>query len=185
MHASVLAEPGALLEREYEVERVRAAVRGVGRRDGVVLVIEGAAGIGKSRLLEVGRARGSELGFRVLGARATELEQGFPFGVVRQLFERLISEADGADRDRWLAGAAGLAAQLLSLPPPGLPQPRSAEPASEDLSYAWQHGLYWLASNLSADAPLVLAVDDLQWCDAVSVRALALSPAGWPGRLSG
>jgi predicted ATPase len=35
------------------------------------------------------------------------------------------------------------------------------------------HGLYWLASNLSADSPLVLMVDDLQWCDAQSVRALA------------
>src|SRR5439155_12294448 len=39
--------------------------------------------------------------------------------------------------------------------------------------FAWQHGLYWLASNLSADCPLVLIVDDLQWCDAPSVRALA------------
>jgi predicted ATPase len=33
--------------------------------------------------------------------------------------------------------------------------------------------LYWLASNLAADAPLALVVDDLQWCDAPSVRALA------------
>ena len=40
-------------------------------------------------------------------------------------------------------------------------------------NYAWQHGLYWLASNVSSDSPLVLVVDDLQWCDAQSVRALA------------
>ena len=45
-------------------------------------------------------------------------------------------------------------------------------PAS-DPGYAWQHGLYWLASNLSADSPLVLVVDDLQWCDPPSARALA------------
>ena len=42
-----------------------------------------------------------------------------------------------------------------------------------DPGYAWQHGLYWLACNLSADSPLVLLVDDLQWCDAPSARALA------------
>ena len=50
--------------------------------------------------------------------------------------------------------------------------PAQGPPAS-DPGYAWQHGLYWLASNLSADSPLALVVDDLQWCDAPSARALA------------
>ena len=172
MH-EVLAEPGALLERELEVELVRGALRAAGRREGVAVVIEGPAGIGKSRLLETGRARGSDLGFRVLSARATELEQGFPFGVIRQLFERLISEAEGADRGRWLSGAAALAADLLTGAPMIVPPASSPGPAPDDLSYAWQHGLYWLASNLSTDSPLLLAVDDLQWCDAPSARALA------------
>jgi DNA-binding CsgD family transcriptional regulator len=173
MFESVLAEPGALLEREHEVERVRGALRAVGRRDGLVVVIEGAAGIGKSRLLEIARTRGSELGYRVVGARATELEQGFPFGVVRQLFERLISDADGDERDRWLSGAAALAADVLTGAPTVVPPPPSPGPAADDPSYAWQHGLYWLASNLAADTPTVLAIDDLQWCDAPSARALA------------
>jgi DNA-binding CsgD family transcriptional regulator len=172
MNESVLAEPGALLERELEVERVRGALRAVGRREGVVVVIEGPPGIGKSRLLEIGRTRASDLGFRVLSARATELEQGFPFGVIRQLFDRLITEAESADRDRWLSGAAALAADLLIGAPTVVPPGSSPGPGSDDPTYAWQHGLYWLASNLSADSPLVLAVDDVQWCDASSIRAL-------------
>ncbi|MBV8948872.1 MAG: AAA family ATPase [Solirubrobacterales bacterium] len=173
MPESVLVEPDALLEREAEVERVRGALRAVGRREGVVIVIEGAAGIGKSRLLEIARARGADLGFRVLSARGTELEQGFPFGAVRQLFERLIGEADGAERDRWLSGAAGLAADVVTGIPTSMPPAPVPGPAADDPSYAWQHGLYWLASNLSADSPLVLAVDDFQWCDAPSARAIA------------
>src|SRR5579884_4108631 len=173
MNESVLAQPDALLERELEVQRVRGALRAVGRREGVVLVIEGPPGIGKSRLLEVGCTRASDLGFRVLSARATELEQGFPFGVVRQLFERLITESDSAERDRWLSGAAALAADPLTGAPMLVPPAPTPGPASEDPSYAWQHGLYWLASNLSADSPLVLSVDDVQWCDAPSTRALA------------
>jgi hypothetical protein len=72
----------------------------VGRREGGILVIEGTGGIGKSRLVEMARAWGSDLGFCVLSARATELEQGFPFGVVRQLFERLLTEADATERAR-------------------------------------------------------------------------------------
>src|SRR5450755_1123792 len=43
MDQSVVAGPAMLLEREHEVERVRAALRAVGRRDGGIVVIEGAA----------------------------------------------------------------------------------------------------------------------------------------------
>jgi DNA-binding CsgD family transcriptional regulator len=166
MNHSAVAQPGVLLEREHELERLRAALRAVGQQRGGVLVIEGAAGMGKSRLLETARVRASELGVSVLNARATELEQGFPFGVVRQLFERTLLEADAGERDRWLAGAAALASDVLTgAPAQGL--------SAGDPGYAWRHGLYWLASNLSADSPLALVVDDLQWCDAPSVHALA------------
>lgn len=116
MDQTALALPEALLEREDEVERVRGAVRAGGQQAGVALIVEGTAGIGKSRLLEVARVRATELGLRVLNARATELEQGFPFGVIRQLFERALLEADAGERGRWLAGAAALAAELLTEP---------------------------------------------------------------------
>ncbi len=173
MHTLAGTGPAALLERELELEHAHAALRAVGQREGSVLVIEGAAGIGKSRLLETARARAVQLGFRVLSARATELEQGFPFGVVRQLFERLVAEADEDERQRWLSGAATLAGEVLTGAPVPAPGGPVAGSAGGDLAYAWQHGLYWLASNLSSDAPLVLAVDDLQWIDRPSARALA------------
>ena len=107
MDQSALARPTALLEREHELERVQVALRAAGRRAGGALVIEGAAGMGKSRLLDVARARASDLGLRVLSARATELEQGFPFGVVRQLFERPLLEADAGERDALARGSGG------------------------------------------------------------------------------
>ena len=173
MNESALVEPAGLLERERELERVDAALEAVGQRRGRVLVIEGAPGIGKSRLLEAGSLRGIDLGVHVLSARATELEQGFPFGVVRQLFERTLLEADAGERDRWLDGAASLAADVL-LDAPATPGTALAQgPTSSDPGYARQHGVYWLASNLAAESPLVLMLDDLQWCDAPSARALA------------
>jgi DNA-binding CsgD family transcriptional regulator len=173
MDRSALVEPGALLEREPELERVSAVVRALGRRTGGVLVIEGAPGMGKSSLLDEARTRASELGFRVLSARATELEQGFPYGVMRQLFERLLLEADGGERDGWLGGAAALAAEVVTGAPPRASLASSPGPSAGDLGYAWQHGLYWLASNVATGSPLVLVVDDLQWCDRPSARALA------------
>jgi len=168
MDTSAVARPVALLEREHEVERIRAVLRAAGRRDGGALMIEAAPGMGKSRLLDEARGCAREFGLRLFHARGTELERGFPFGVVRQLFERALLEADGGERDRWLAGAAGLAADLLT----GAPAAPAAD-AAADPSYAWQHGLYWLASNMAADTPVVLVVDDLQWCDASSARWLS------------
>ena len=173
MDLSVAAQPAALLEREQEIEHVRTALRAVGQRVGVTLVIEGAAGVGKSRLLHEARVRAAGLGFRVLGARATELEQGFPYGVMLQLFERLLVEADGGERERWFAGAASLAADLLTGASAATPVGAARNWSEGDPGYAWQHGLYWLTSNVSTDSPLVLMVDDLQWCDAPSARALA------------
>jgi hypothetical protein len=66
-----------------------------------------------------------------------------------------------------------LAAEVLTVAPTSASVAPAPGPAAGDSGYAWQHGLYWLASNLSADSPLVLVVDDLQWCDAPSARALA------------
>jgi len=54
---------------------------------GRVLLVEGPAGIGKSRLLEELRAHAQDSGTLALTARGGELEREFPFGVVRQLLE--------------------------------------------------------------------------------------------------
>src|SRR6201989_2936001 len=132
MDQQVLVESTTLLEREHELERVRGALRAVGQRAGGVLAIEGPPGIGKSRLLIEPRSRGEQRGLRILTARATELEQGYPFGVVRQLFERARLEADEEARELGLSGAAALAADVLGVASTAAPE-ASAGPATGDL----------------------------------------------------
>ena len=58
-------------------------------------------------------------------------------------------EADADERERWLAGAAALAAEVLTRGRCPGRRRRRARAASERPGYAWQHGLYWLASNIS------------------------------------
>src|SRR6185295_6950044 len=50
-----------------------------------LLVVEGPAGMGKTRLLNAARTAGAAKGLRVLTGRASPLEREFGFGIVRDL----------------------------------------------------------------------------------------------------
>jgi DNA-binding CsgD family transcriptional regulator len=126
-------------------------------------LFEGPAGIGKTVLLGEAGVRASGRGFRVVTGRGGELETDFPYGVVRQLLEPALRSAGSSRRERWLAGAAGLASSAVLGPDPG-------SAVLVDPYFAVVHGLYWLVCNLAADAPLVLLVDDVHWSDAPSLR---------------
>ena len=131
-------------------------------------VVEGSAGIGKSSILSEARARGAVAGMTVLTARGTEIERSFSYGVVRQLFERLVAQSDQAARSRLLDGAAAHAGRLFSAE-----QPPGQLRAGEDDAFALVHGLYWLALNLAEERPLLISIDDLQWADEASLRWVA------------
>jgi DNA-binding SARP family transcriptional activator len=149
-----------LVERDTELGVIAEAVEDVRRGGSQVLVVEGPAGIGKSRLLVEARTLAQQQGMPVLLARGSQLERSFGFGGVRQLFEPML--VDPAERERLLSGAAASARGVFE----------EVEQRA-DGSFAVLHGLYWLTVNLAADGPLVLAVDDLQWCDSGSLRFLA------------
>ena len=156
---------GELLEREVELAAIEALI-GDPLDAGRLLAIEGPPGIGKTSLLAATKARAQEGDMQVLGARGSELERAFSYGVVRQLFEPLLSHEPADERAELLAGAAALAAPLFD------PAELESEPDT-DVSLATLHGLYWLTANVAARGPVVLAIDDLHWCDAASLRWLA------------
>ena len=68
------------------------------------VLVEGPAGIGKTRLLLEGVRLATAAGTRVLSARGSQLERSFGFGAVRQLFEPCTR--DPARREALLGGAA-------------------------------------------------------------------------------
>jgi AAA ATPase domain len=150
-----------LLDRERELRALDDLVEAAAGGEARVVLVDGAAGIGKTRLVAEARRRAEAAGMRALPA-GSELEREFAFGVVRQLFEPLLSDPD--ERTRALAGAAETAEPVFSAP---------AGADAADSSFAALHGLCWLAVNPTAEAPLALVVDDLHWCD----RGPAFDPA--------
>ena len=154
-----------LHEREAEVARLQAVLADTPRGKGQILLIEGLAGIGKTRLLQEAGAIASSRGFAVLAARGGELERDFGFGIVRQLLEPVLARAGPREREELLSGAAGLAEPVFS-------DTGEATAAIGDPVNAVLHGLYWLIANLSERVPVLLAIDDYHWADGPSQRFL-------------
>jgi hypothetical protein len=162
-----VAQPAAelqvahLVERDAELAAAVSALDSARSGAGSLLLIEGPAGIGKTALADAARGRAARDAMRVLHARATELEQAFPFGVVQQCLAPVVRRAE--DRERLLQGAAALAEPALLAVPEGAPGPPAA----------LLHGLFWLVSNVADEAPLAIVVDDVQWADEPSQLFLA------------
>jgi DNA-binding CsgD family transcriptional regulator len=156
---------GGLHERERELGLIAGALDEVAAGAGRAVVVEGSAGIGKTSLLMSARDAAHARNFAVAGARGSELERAYAWGVVRQLLEPRLRGMSGGERGRTLAGAAALAAPIVL--PDGV-----APPAEADPSFGVLHGLYWLVAALAARRPQLLVVDDLHWSDGASVRFL-------------
>ena len=137
-----LVTAGALLERQRELDTLRAGLCRARTGEGTLLLIEGPPGVGKTALVREARAAAETARIMPLEARGAELEQPFAFGVVRQLLEPVISKEAG--QTDLFAGAAGPAVRLFE---PGERRPLGADAAFEAL-----HSLYWLVVNIADQA---------------------------------
>ena len=153
-----------LLEREADVEQLGGMLHSAMAGAGGHVLIEGAAGIGKTSLLATAAELAGAEGMAVLRARGGVLEREFALGVVIQLLAPVVEALTGRERDRAFAGAAGLARPLFEDVPD--------RAAADGRLFARFHGLHWLCARLAEQRPLALLVDDAHWADGHSLRFL-------------
>jgi DNA-binding CsgD family transcriptional regulator len=141
--------------RRAEREALDGLLEDVQAGQSRVLVLRGAAGIGKSSLLDYLAAGSRRL--RVLRAAGVESEMELPFAGLEQLFSPLLGEAQRlpAPQRNALYTAFGLA------------DGNAADPFLVGLA------VLSLVSDVSGERPLVCLVDDAQWLDRGSLQALA------------
>jgi len=156
----------ALLERDRELDAIRDGLSAVRRGEGRCVLVEGPAGIGKTALLAAARGQARSDGYRVLSGAGGELERDFPYGVIRQLLSPVLAKQ--SEGEKLLEGAAALARPVLALEP----VIRDLREVGDSHQLEALHGLYWLVVNLATEAPVLLAVDDVHWCDGASLRFL-------------
>ena len=154
---AVEATPARLVARESELDAISTQLTS-GQR-GQAVVLEGAAGVGKTSLMEQSVAQARGRGVRVLVARGSSAEAEFPFAALIDLFDSVTSQ------------------ELASVPAPQLralevalyrAEPTGAPPEPQVISLAVLSALRALAEH----DRLLIAVDDVQWLDLGSSEAL-------------
>ena len=139
--------------RHREREELRELLGGGGPH-GPALLLRGAAGIGKSLLLEEAATMARGSGFRVLRAVGVESEAELPFSGLHQLLRPLRGSTHRLppDQQNIIKRMFGNAEQVL---PDG---PAAAAAVS--------------ALSTAVGSPLLLLVDDVQWLDHSSTEVL-------------
>ncbi|MGZ4297717.1 MAG: ATP-binding protein [Solirubrobacteraceae bacterium] len=150
-------DAGALLERGAELAGIDGLLVAACDGRGALVVVEGAAGIGKSALLGACAQRATDLGMETLRARGDDVSMESSFAVMREL----LAPAVGPDT---FSGSAALAAPVFL--------GEAAIGSEADRAVAVLHGLYWLVADRSDRGPLALLVDDAHWLDPASARSL-------------
>ncbi len=145
----------------------------VAERVGTVLV-EGPAGIGKSRTVEEFRTVVHEQGGEVLVGRCVSLgEEIFPYAPVAELLRDLVTRA-GAEQVRdWAGPASSELARLVPALASAGEGPEAPEATAGSVGRLFQ-ACCSLFDSISRERPLVLVIEDLHWADQSTRELLSL-----------
>lgn len=149
-----------LLGRDLELDAALGVVSGSTQEAAVL--IDGAPGIGKSRVLDGILERARSLGFEVLVTRPAEAEAMVGLLGFHDLMDQL-----GADAVRALPAAHRERLEIAL----GFGAVPSGQELDEGLLAVALHGLL---RGRARRTPLIIAIDDLQWLDASTSALLAM-----------
>lgn len=165
------SEPGApapsfeasLVGRESQWRQLMAVWQAVTGGKGRFILIEGEAGVGKTRLVEEFLQWALAEGATVLRGRGYDPQTGLPYGPVVEALRGALPAPGLAGTDpEWLTEVTRLLPELRRRFP-ALPEPA----APVDAAGRWRlfEGVAQLVVALAAERPTVVFIDDVQWCD--------------------
>ncbi|MHB2018617.1 MAG: ATP-binding protein [Candidatus Xenobia bacterium] len=168
------ATPHSLLVgRERERDALLEALHGVQQGRGAAIVLEGEAGIGKSRLLGELRESAEQCSLRVVEGAGSTVEHASPYHVWRHILRSLL-EPDEDLRLRLPEPAlAPLLNDVLQLQLEETDPTRALQ--GTERAERTRQVLLALLGNLARERPAVLLLEDAHWFDAASSEVLAMA----------
>ncbi|MFD5921759.1 ATP-binding protein [Kitasatospora sp. NPDC058201] len=165
----------AFAGREREMRELLGAV-GAGRP--AVVLVEGEAGVGKSRLVAEASAVLRAQGLRVLAGGCHPLREPLAYGPVVDALRRVGPWLPSVER---LDVSAGALAPLLPDLAGALPEPLPEPPPGSSRSGAHRFRIAaGVRTLLEAIAPAVLVVEDVHWADEATRELLLLLARDMP-----
>ena len=164
-----------LVGRDQEWAALLDAYRAVAG-DGRLVVIEGEAGIGKTRLAAELAGHARSLGASVVSGRCYEEEAGVAYGPFIEGLRGVLAGDPGAGRldgvpRHWLAEARRLLPELAEAHP-GLPEPGPLDGPAAGRQF-FEGVSQVLLAACAGPVPGLLVLDDLHWADEASLDVLA------------
>ena len=153
-----MSSAGGLVGREAEVALAAVAVRHLSEGRASALVIEGEAGIGKTRLVQSIVDDGRSRDVAVFCGQAHPFERTRPFGVVAGALDLSRRSPD----PRRAAIGALLAGQGAGAP----------ARAAGDIQYRVVEEIVDLVETSCAERPVLLVAEDIHWADSASLLAI-------------
>jgi DNA-binding SARP family transcriptional activator len=144
--------------------------------DGRLIVLEGEAGIGKTRLAEELLTYAETSGATTITARCYEGETNMAYGPFLDGLRAALHRSDRGDwlsqlPARWLSETARLLPELESLHPDLPPLPALDTPGAQ--SRFFEGIIQVFIAACGGTKPGILFLDDLHWADAASLNLLA------------
>jgi PAS domain S-box-containing protein len=178
--------PEKLYGRESEVDNLLAAFERVSTGSAEMMLVAGFSGIGKTAVVnEVHKPIARQLGYFIKG-KYDQFQRNIPFSALvqafRELLGQLLSETD-AQLQTWktnILTAVGDSGQVLIEVIPELERIIGAQPPALELSGSAAQNRFNLLMEkfvqvfTTAEHPLVIFLDDLQWADSASLKLLQL-----------
>lgn len=151
----------SLMERDHELARLQAAFTDCSPANGQIVIINGPVACGKTALLRTFTEYASTRSAHTLNATCSRSEQSIPLGVVAQLMNHPDCPPEILRRASRCAGTA-------AAPPVTEPSTDSVDVTTTDIMRSICSALL----ELAAQAPTVIAVDDIRYADAPSLQCI-------------
>jgi DNA-binding CsgD family transcriptional regulator/tetratricopeptide (TPR) repeat protein len=147
----------ALIGRDREVQALSEWIDAASAPRGGALLLRGAAGIGKSSLLEAAKAHAAAKRFQILTTTGVQSESRLPFAGLHQLLRPILQHVDRLPESygKAIRTAFGLNDE--------------AAPSPYVIALSTLH----LLSECAESAPLLLLLDDAHWLDHSTAEAMA------------